>query len=165
MKEKTVNLAKFCFKNTHRDQDKTETRLSKLEANKTRLRRDCPKNFHLRQDRDETSSKILYETKSFCTFSVKTEMRLSIIEANGTRLVRDCPKNFHPRQDRDKTSSKIQYQTGTESLRTFSLETETRPRLSSFTGENIQRQVETELGQAQLKLGFHFTLIFCTIKI
>ena len=26
-------------------------------------------------------------------------------------------------------------------------------------------QVGTELGQAQLKLGFDFTLIFCTIKI
>ena len=26
-------------------------------------------------------------------------------------------------------------------------------------------QVGTELGQAQLKLGFNFTLIFCTIKI
>ena len=59
-------------------------------------------------------------------------MRRSIIEGNGTRLGQDCPKIFHPRLDRDKTSSKILYET--ESLGTFSLETETRPRLSSFTG-------------------------------
>ena len=35
IKKKTVNLAKFCLKNTHSDQDKTETRLSKIEANET----------------------------------------------------------------------------------------------------------------------------------
>ena len=33
--KKTVNLAKFCFKNTHPDQDETEKRLSKIEANET----------------------------------------------------------------------------------------------------------------------------------
>ena len=58
-KKKTVNLAKFCLKNTHPDQNETETRLSKIEANETRPRQNCPKNFHLRRDREETSSKIL----------------------------------------------------------------------------------------------------------
>ena len=59
-KKKTVNLAKFCLKNTHPDQNETETRLSKIEANETRPRQDCLKNFHSRQDRDE-------KTEKFCT--------------------------------------------------------------------------------------------------
>ena len=37
IKKKTVNLAKFCLKSTHPDQDETETRLRKIEANETRL--------------------------------------------------------------------------------------------------------------------------------
>ena len=45
IKKKTMNLAKFCLKTTNPDQDETETRLSKIEANKTRPRRDCPKKF------------------------------------------------------------------------------------------------------------------------
>ena len=57
-KKKTVNLARFCLKNTHPDQDETETRLSKIEANKTRPRRDCPKKFHLRRDRDEKQAQV-----------------------------------------------------------------------------------------------------------
>ena len=61
IKKKTVNLAKFCLKTAHPDQDETKTCLSKIEANETRPRQDCPKTFHLRRDRDETSSKILYE--------------------------------------------------------------------------------------------------------
>ena len=73
IKKKTVNLAKFCLKNTHSDQDKTKTRLSKFEANETRPRRDCPKIFQLRRDREETSSKILYETESLSIFSLETE--------------------------------------------------------------------------------------------
>ena len=52
---------------------------------------------------------------------------------------RDCPKNFHIRRDWDKTSSKILYET--ESLATFSLDTETRPRLSSFTAEIYQARL------------------------
>ena len=51
--------------------DETETRLnlkfqarpSKIEANKTRPRRDSPKILHLRRDRDKTSSKIFLRPK------------------------------------------------------------------------------------------------------
>ena len=42
IKKKTVNLAKFCLKTTHPDQDETETRLSIIEANETRPRVSVP---------------------------------------------------------------------------------------------------------------------------
>ena len=38
-----LNFLENCT--THPDQDKTETRLSKIEANVTRLGQDCLKNF------------------------------------------------------------------------------------------------------------------------
>ena len=52
-------MALLFFKTTHPDQDETETRLSKIEANETRPRQDCLKNFHPGRDQDETTSKIL----------------------------------------------------------------------------------------------------------
>ena len=55
-------LALLFFKTTLPDQFETETRVSKIEANKMRPRQDCLKNFHPRQDRDETTSKILFKT-------------------------------------------------------------------------------------------------------
>ena len=71
IKKKTVNLAKFCLKTTHQDQDETETRRSKIEANKTRL----SQKFYLRRDRDETSSKILFETETRPRVSVPLVLR------------------------------------------------------------------------------------------
>ena len=68
-------LALLYLKTTNPDQDETETRLSKIEANETRPRRDCLKIFHPRRDRDETTSKIVYETESLGTFSLETETR------------------------------------------------------------------------------------------
>ena len=50
-KKKTVNLAKFCLKNAHPDQDKTETRLSKIEANETRLSQKFASETRPRQDK------------------------------------------------------------------------------------------------------------------
>ena len=73
----------------------------------------------------------------------ETETRLSKLEVNGMRPGRDGPKICHPRQDGDETSSKILYET--ERLGTFSLETETRPRLSSFTG--VYRAIQGHVGQ------------------
>ena len=68
VKKKTVNLARFCLKSTNPDQDKTEMRLSKIEATKTRRGQDSPKIFI----RDETSSKILFD------FSFETVTRPSL---------------------------------------------------------------------------------------
>ena len=59
-KEKPVYFAKFGLKTTHPDQAKTETRLSKIEANKTKTR----------------LSKMLYETKTRLRVSVPLVLRL-----------------------------------------------------------------------------------------
>ena len=61
------------FETTNPDRDETETRLSKIKANETRPRRDTLKKFHPRRDLDKTTSRILYQTKSFCTISLETE--------------------------------------------------------------------------------------------
>ena len=64
MKKKNCIFGSISLKTTHPDQDETNTRLSKIEANETKLGRECLKNIKLRQDRDETSSKILYATET-----------------------------------------------------------------------------------------------------
>ena len=63
------------LKTNHPNQDETEMRLSKIEANETRPGQECPKFFHLRQDQDETSSKILYETQTRPRVSVSLVSR------------------------------------------------------------------------------------------
>ena len=69
-REPTFNEEKYCtfsliqLKTTHPDKDKTQMRLSRIEAIEIRPGQYCPKTFHVRQDQDETSSKILYETKT-----------------------------------------------------------------------------------------------------
>ena len=73
------------LKTTHPDQNETEMRLSKIEANKMRPRQDSLKIFHPRRDQDETTSKILYETG--------TRPRVSVL------LV------LRPRRDRDSRHS------------------------------------------------------------
>ena len=66
----------ICFlKTAHPYEDETETKLSKIEANKTRQRQDCLKNFHPRRDRGMTSSKILYETGTRPRVSVHLVLR------------------------------------------------------------------------------------------
>ena len=78
IKKKTANLATSCFKNTHPDQDETETRLRKIEANEMRPRRDCPKIFHLRQDKFQNFVRDRDETESFGTFSLETKTKLRL---------------------------------------------------------------------------------------
>ena len=84
--ENDLILALLYLKTTNPDQDKTETRLSKIEANKMRPKRDYLKNFHTRQDRDETTSKILDETESLGTFSLKTETKPRLSPISGAEL-------------------------------------------------------------------------------
>ena len=48
--ENDLILALLYLKTTNPNQDETETRLSKIEANETRPRRDYLKNFHPRRD-------------------------------------------------------------------------------------------------------------------
>ena len=62
--EKDLLFGFISWKSTHPGKDETEMRLSKMEANEARPRRDCLKIFHPRRDRDETRSKILYETET-----------------------------------------------------------------------------------------------------
>ena len=80
--------------------------------------------------------------------SSATETRLNKIFTPETRPRRDCIKFLPPRRDRDETLQNFPHETRprrdhpiklerdrdeTESLGALSLETETRPRLSSFT--------------------------------
>ena len=77
--KKIIEFWLYCFlKTTHPDQDETETRLSKIEANETRPRWDCLKIFHPRRHRDETTLKILYETG--------TRPRVSVLLVSRPRL-------------------------------------------------------------------------------
>ena len=86
--------------------------------------------------------------------SSATETRLNRIFTPETRPRRDCIKFLPPRRDRDETLQNFPHETRprrdhpiklerdrdeTESLGALSLETETRPRLSSFT---VQTQKE-----------------------
>ena len=117
----------------------------------TRPRRDLTQNFG--RDRDETESlgfffftrprrEPTFNEEIYSLFGSfllktthpdqdKTETRLSENKTNEMRPGRDYPKNFHPR--RDKFQNLVRDRDGTKSLGTFSLKTETRPRLSSFT--------------------------------
>ena len=61
------------LKTTDPDQDKTETRLSKIEANEMRPRQDCLKNFHPRRDNLQNLIREWDETESLGTFSLETE--------------------------------------------------------------------------------------------
>ena len=86
------------------------------------------------------------------------ETRLNRIFTPETRPRRDCIKFLPPRRDRDETLQNFPHETRprrdhpiklerdrdeTESLGALSLETETRPRLSSFTEFNYSRMLQT----------------------
>ena len=80
-------MALSFFKTTHPDQHKTETKLSKIEANETRQR--LSENFssetRQRQDNLQNFARERDETESLGTFSLKTETRprLSPISVKG----------------------------------------------------------------------------------
>ena len=72
------------MKNTHPDQDETETRLSKIEANEMRPRL---KIFHPRRDNLQNFERDQDETENLGTFSLKTETRPRLSPISERRLI------------------------------------------------------------------------------
>ena len=68
-----MNLAKFCLKTTHPDQDETKRRLSKNYTNETRLSKKISSETRPRRDKFQNFVLDRDETESLGTFSLETE--------------------------------------------------------------------------------------------
>ena len=126
--------------------DKTKTRLSNCFMSKKRPRQD-PSCCVFLWDGDKKWHQRLYiwlNSAENYTSWFRMKPRQDWVKLMQTR--RDRDQIFHPRQDRNKTRSKIL----TKSLCTFSFETKTKPRLSSFAAKHVSEAISVGICSAYM---------------